>query len=57
MSKSMSDLSKDLCASIELLSRITVSQAQASFHPNVIYQNLNQYFQAASKIKYIMHRC
>ena len=44
----MPDLSKGLCASVELLSRAIASQPQpqfrqAPFHPNVIYQNLNRY--------------
>ena len=46
ISKSMSDLSKGLCASVDLLSRAIASQPQpqfpqAPFHPNVFYQNLN----------------
>ena len=46
--KSMSDLSKGLCAPVELLSRAIASQPlpqflQAPFHPNVIFQNLNLY--------------
>ena len=46
ISTSMADLSKGLCASVELLSRAIASQPQpqfpqAPFHPNVIYQNLN----------------
>ena len=46
ISKSMSDLSKGLCASVELLSWAIASQPepqflQAPFHPNEIYQNLN----------------
>ena len=46
--KSMSDLSKGLCAPVELLSWAIASQPlpqflQAPFHPNVIFQNLNLY--------------
>ena len=46
ISKSMSDLSKGLSASVELLSWAIASQLQpqfpqAPFHPNVVYQNLN----------------
>ena len=44
----MSDLSKGLSASVELLSWAIASQLQpqfpqAPFQPNVVYQNLNQY--------------
>ena len=54
ISKSMSDLSKGLRASVELHSRTTASQpqpqfSQAPFHPNVIYQNLNQYSPTVSQ--------
>ena len=54
ISKSMSDLSKGLCASVELLSRAIASQPQpqfpqAPFHPNVIYQNLNRYSPTVSQ--------
>ena len=50
ISKSISDLSKGLCASVELLSRAIASQfPQAPFHPNVIYQNLNRYSPTVSQ--------
>ena len=54
ISKSISDLSKVLRASIELLSWPIASQPQpqfpqALFHPNVIYQNLNRYFPTVSQ--------
>ena len=52
--KSMSDLSKGLCASVDLLSQAIASQPQpqfpqAPFHPNVFYQNLNRYSLAVSQ--------
>ena len=45
ISKSTSDLSKGLCASVELLSWAVASQpqpqfSQATFHPNVIYHHI-----------------
>ena len=54
ISKSMSDLSKGLCASVELLSRAIASQPlpqflQAPFHPNVIFQNLNRHSPTVSR--------
>ena len=54
ISKSMSDLSKGLCASVELLCRAIASQLQpqfpqAPFHPNVIYQILNRYSPTVSQ--------
>ena len=54
ISTSMSDLSKGLCASVELLSRAIASQLQpqfpqAPFHPNVIYQILNRYSPTVSQ--------
>ena len=54
ISTSMSDLSKGLCASVELLSRAIASQlqpqfVQAPFPPNVIYQILNRYSPTVSE--------
>ena len=62
ISKSMSDLSKGLCASVELLSRAKASQPlpqflQAPFHPNVIFQNLNRHSPKFLNSKDTMHRC
>ena len=62
ISKPMPGLSKGLCASVELLSRTISSRSQsqfpqAPFHPNVIYQSLNRYFQQFSNNKDIMDRC
>ena len=48
----MSDLSKGLCASVELLCWTIASQPQfphTHFHPNVIYQNLNRYSSLVSQ--------
>ena len=50
----MSDLSKSLCASIQLLSRTIASQPQPQFpptpfYPNVIYQTLHRYSPTVSQ--------
>ena len=54
ISKSVSDLSKGLSPSVELLSWAIASQLQpqfpqAPFHPNVIYQNLSRYSPTVSQ--------
>ena len=54
ISKSMSDLSKGLCASADLISRAIASQPQPQlpqvpYHPNVFYQNLNRYSPTVSQ--------
>ena len=52
LSRSMSDLSKGMYASVELVFQTIASQPQlqfpqAPFHPNIIYQNLSRYSPAA----------
>ena len=58
----MSDLRKDLYASVELPSRAIASHPQpkipeALFHPNVSYQNPISIFFKSSNSKNTMHRC